>query len=547
MVEQEYMTTLQHMVAEHVLVRKGPNTSIVSPSNTEESWLFDFRSVLLEHEFLSLAAKVFWQQCGHLYPFSVGGLESASLPLIAAIVLSGAERGTPVSGFYIRKSRKPQGLQKIIEGQIGVHPVVLVDDLINSGGSFIKQINILEQEGHTVAGLFAFVRFRSQDSYTFLAERNIKLFAPLSLSDFSLLVSSPTPPPQHNAFVVDWVIGAPNPQFFHRVQKSAPVLGYGLVYFGSDNGTLWAVDQVTGKEVWHFKILGRGSQGKTIFSTPALLEGKLYFGAYDGNMYALDAKTGTLLWTYMDADWIGSSPCVAPELGLVYVGLEYGLWKKRGGIVALDAQTGKKKWEYIQMPELTHSSPAYTARHQAILIGSNDGVCYCFDAKTGVLRWQYKTGGDIKASIAFDEKLGYAVFGSFDGNIYVLRIEDGSVAYTHKTHAGIYSTPLVQDHHTYVASLDKSVYCIDLEKCALVWECKTNGRVFSSPMLAEGMLYVGSNDGRMYEIDPATGRNTAFFQTPERITNKIAYNPDIKTFFLPTYANQIYSLKKKVN
>lgn len=535
---------LRLLIQKDVIQRAGESVRIIGKADGRETaWLLDFRAVLLTPAFLDLAAEVFWEKFQDQYPFQVGGLETGAIALVAALVMKSFARGTPVNGFYIRKSRKHYGLQKTIEGRITDDPIILVDDLIHSGASFIKQIEILKHEGKRVSSVFAFVRYRAE-AYNF--GDGISLTTLYTLGDIGLTNYWQRPPlPDHTAFSARWTVRTGKPNYFYRVPKSAPAIDATNVYFGSDDGVMRALDQETGEEKWHFKIFGRGAEGKTIFSSPALHNGLVYFGAYDGNFYALDAGTGKKKWIYMDADWIGSSPCVAPDVGLVYVGLEYGLWRKRGGIVALDALTGKKKWEYIDMPSLTHGSPAYSGKYNAVAIGSNNGVLYLFRASDGEMIGQFQTQGDIKYSPTFDEERGLIIFGSFDGNIYILNALDGTLVLAYQTGAGIYAQPLVWNGRVYVSSLDKSVYCIDLDSLALAWTFQATGRLFASPAICSGMLYVGSTDGRLYEIDPATGRHTAYFQTAERITNKIAYNANTKYFFLLTYANELYCLERK--
>ena len=102
---------------------------------------------MLEPKWLDAYAEIFWEKYAHLYPFQVGGLETAGIPLVAAIVMKGVERGTPVNGFFMRKSRKREGLMKIIEGTLTNDPVILVDDLINTGQVFGSKLEILEDIG----------------------------------------------------------------------------------------------------------------------------------------------------------------------------------------------------------------------------------------------------------------------------------------------------------------------------------------------------------------------------------------------------------------
>src|SRR5260370_11106952 len=58
--------------------------------------------------------------------------------------------------------------------------------------------------------------------------------------------------------------------------------------------------------------------GDRIYSTPAVVNGVVYVGSWDHKLYALNATTGTTLWTATTGDYIQSSPAVVN--GIVYVG-----------------------------------------------------------------------------------------------------------------------------------------------------------------------------------------------------------------------------------
>ncbi|MFZ2983891.1 MAG: PQQ-binding-like beta-propeller repeat protein, partial [Minisyncoccia bacterium] len=170
---------------------------------------------------------------------------------------------------------------------------------------------------------------------------------------------------------------------------------------------------------------------------------------------------------------------------------------------------------------------------------------YAYTAKTGELLWRYQTGDDVKTCFAYDSKRRLVLFGSMDAKCYALSAKDGSPVFARQTEGGIYSVPLVHEDTVYVASLDKRLYAIDLDTGADRWIFETRGRIFSSPVLADGAVWIGSNDGRVYEVDPVRGTLRNFFQATERITNKIAYNPSTKRFFVPTVANEIYCIERK--
>ena len=543
----EPLGKIREVIERQVFVTKDKER-IVSQNAAESNWLFDFRRVLLKPDVLKAISDVFLEKFGKEFPLQIGGIEVAAIPLITGLVMGLDERGKKVNGFFIRKSRKKDGLLKMIEGNVTDERIILVDDIINSGKSFIRQVEVIESLGKKVDTVFVILRFRDLDYYKYFHDKGINVESLFSLDDFSnsLKVKNridkkeePVPMP----FKAERCFKSERPDYFYVVPKSAPMIDDTNVYFGADNGNFWAVKQSDGSIAWKYRV-GFRAKGERIFSSPALYKDLVYFGAYDGNFYAIDKETGKKRWVFMEADWIGSSPCVAPNFGLVFVGLEFGLFSKRGGIAALDAETGKKIWEHAT-PGIVQSSPAYSKKDNVVVCGSNNSVVYGFNAKKGDLLWEYKTDGAVKESFAFDETRGVVVFGSFDSYVYILKTKTGELVHKVKTNEGIYSTPCVQNGRAYVASLDKILYCIDLDTGAVLWKFATNGRIFASPKIIEGKVYIGSNDGRLYELDPETGKNTAFFQATERITNSVAYNPTTKKIFLPTFANEIYSLVRK--
>src|SRR5215472_6911892 len=76
---------------------------------------------------------------------------------------------------------------------------------------------------------------------------------------------------------------------------SSPAVVKGVVYFGSTDHYLYAVDKDSGTLKWKSKT------GSGITSSPAVENGAVYFGSYDGFFYAVDADTGKLKWKFQTA------------------------------------------------------------------------------------------------------------------------------------------------------------------------------------------------------------------------------------------------------
>ena len=343
MTRNDQLEKLHKIIEAEVFITKEQER-IISSRGTESKWLFDFRKILLDSHHLNLVSELFWETYKDKLPFQVAGLEVASLPLCClGIVMKSVERGNPVNGFYIRKSRKKDGLLHMIEGKVTDEPIILVDDIINSGKSFLRQLAVMDELNKQVKDIFVILRFRDTPYYKFANERNIEITSLFSLPDFGhKLHIDKSRKLNYDQFVTKWYFRSKGANFHYVVPKSAPVIDSDRVYFGSDTGNFWALNQNDGSVAWKYKV-GWHAKGKSIFSTPAVYRNTVFFGSYDGNVYALDTKTGKRRWIFMEADWVGSSPCIAEDLGLLFIGLEFGLFSKQGGIAGVRCNYGRKK------------------------------------------------------------------------------------------------------------------------------------------------------------------------------------------------------------
>lgn len=85
---------------------------------------------------------------------SLGGLTMGADPITLAVAMSSSLAGdaTPVQAFVVRKEAKGHGRGKRIEGNFAAGQlVVVVDDVITTGGSTLKAIEAIEEEGGKIA------------------------------------------------------------------------------------------------------------------------------------------------------------------------------------------------------------------------------------------------------------------------------------------------------------------------------------------------------------------------------------------------------------
>src|SRR5512132_2509135 len=88
---------------------------------------------------------------------AVGGMTMGADPLACAAI--GSEEGDGLVAFFVRKERKEHGLQRWIEGPelAASTRCLVVEDVVTTGGSTVRAIERINEEGLEVAGVTAVV------------------------------------------------------------------------------------------------------------------------------------------------------------------------------------------------------------------------------------------------------------------------------------------------------------------------------------------------------------------------------------------------------
>ena len=91
-------------------------------------------------------------------PDAVGGLTMGADPVAYAIAAASMDTRSPVDAFSVRKEAKRHGTGRRIEGNFTAGArVVVIEDVITSGGSALTAIDVIRAEGGEVLGLLALV------------------------------------------------------------------------------------------------------------------------------------------------------------------------------------------------------------------------------------------------------------------------------------------------------------------------------------------------------------------------------------------------------
>lgn len=124
--------------------------------------------------------------------------------------------------------------------------------------------------------------------------------------------------------------------------------------------------------------------------------------------------------------------------------------------------------------------------------------------------WIFRCEDEIRSSAAVGE--GIAYIGSYDHQLYALRLMDGQLLWKHSAEGGIASRPCLYQGMVYAASEDQKLYALDAASGKPVWSTSFTGPIRSSPVVFEGYLFAGGDDGCFRALNPFNGQEMWRFE-----------------------------------
>jgi outer membrane protein assembly factor BamB len=309
---------------------------------------------------------------------------------------------------------------------------------------------------------------------------------------------------------------------------SSPVIYENIVFIGSDDSCVYAINSNDGRLSWKFKTGGK------VRSSAAIFQDKVFVMSSDGFFYCLGQDSGKELWKFTTAgehvfaakglhgapekdrllddpwDMFLSSPVIAN--GIVYFGCGAGTF------YALDCNSGKKKWEFVTKGVI-HSSPAY--HDSTVFFGSWDSYMYALNSADGTLRWKFRAGIDTVYynQVGFQSSpvvyKGVVYSGCRDANVWAIDEKTGQLKWKYYNNGSwVIVTPALHNDTLYFTTSDTHKF-ITLNasdgKMLYSGNCKNVG--FSSPAVTDGIVYLGNFGGSMMAFKSKNGELLWEFKT----------------------------------
>lgn len=321
------------------------------------------------------------------------------------------------------------------------------------------------------------------------------------------------------------------------VVQSSPVVVNGILYVGSDDYNVYALNATTGALIWKYLTGGAVKSSATVFNN------NVFIGSNDGYLYCLNATSGTLVWRTKayTTGTVKSSPVVLYNTVFATWG---GMWEVTN-TVGLDINTGLEKWRFrasrvnesgmsadsvqfvfpsgdnmlsaadiateIRQWKATgfHNDACMPIIDDNYALYGGEGYLTAFNRKTGVGAWTYNVGSSTDAlpkstpAIGTIDSAGISKRIIFWGNLkksFHAVTLNGKKSWSRTFTQPIKSSPALANNVVYVGCDDSTMYALDAATGSTIWTYKTGKAIYSSPWVENGFVYFGSDDGKVYAI-----------------------------------------------
>ena len=236
----------------------------------------------------------------------------------------------------------------------------------------------------------------------------------------------------------------------------APTYADGVVYFGSTDKNVYAVDAESGQILpgWPFEA------ESAIWASPLFDDGRLYAASMDHHLYCLDAETGEEIWKTEVGGAMAKQPLLVD--GILYVGAF------DGKVHAIKADSGELVEGFdFQAKNWVWSTPLLVDGQ--LFVTALDGFLYAIEPATGneLAPYPYNSGelDEGKDLIRANpvEAGDYIIIGTEKGRVIAVRDAQRGCTWPSGTpESAVYTTPVVSGDKVYVIQMNGQVHTLDV-------------------------------------------------------------------------------------
>ncbi len=340
--------------------------------------------------------------------------------------------------------------------------------------------------------------------------------------------------------------------YFSRLR---PALAYDKVFAASRQGIVAAFDEQSGKQVWERDFAQYDTDGYLSFiynlwsdGISAKISGglsvsyeKVYFGTENGEVFALDVNTGETVWETKVHGEVIAAPAIDQNVVLVNTGA--------GTLFALDATTGEALWNFeSDVPALSLrgvSTPA--AAGGGAIVGTATGKLVVNIIANGQVAWEQTVSApagatELERIVDIDSQPlivgGNVYIVSFDGTLASVELRSGRLIW--KREYKSYRNLAVDGNTLFVTDVNSNVYAIDRRNGVEMWsQGSLKKRHLTAPEPVPGYIVVGDDFGVLHWLDKDDGTIAARLDLGGNDTDEGIYDAPVAK------GNRLYTLTRE--
>jgi outer membrane protein assembly factor BamB len=288
--------------------------------------------------------------------------------------------------------------------------------------------------------------------------------------------------------------------------ESSPAVANGKVYTGGDDGYVYCLDAYTSVLQWKTFVNGNlpFTFGTVVLkSSPAVVESMggtvVYIGSLDGYLYAIDADNGDINWKTKALGPIESSP--AYFNGAVYFTAEE---PNIGALYKLDAASGEQLWKKEILYEYQFTGGNQMLGSPSVADGkvfapASLRAYYAFDVASGEQVWQFTEPNAMEFIASSPLYVDGQLFIINKFSITSLDADTGKEIWSSFTGDELYTSLSYADGKLYLMTSQRHIFILDAANNGTkLASFEMPSASWSSPSLANGRLYIGCNDWNVY-------------------------------------------------
>lgn len=310
-------------------------------------------------------------------------------------------------------------------------------------------------------------------------------------------------------------LGHGSDEFFSRL---APVYADGVVYAADRHGRVSAYNANNGRREWRtdlspdkpFSLFSVFKRGPSARLSGGILhnDGVLYLGSENGDMYALNTENGDVKWHVRVPGEVISAPAYGDGYLVAHMG--------NGMVIALNAENGEERWRHEEeVPTLSlrgASSPV--VQQGGVVVGTNNGRAAVLILESGQLAWDERVvtpsgSSDLERMVDIDASpvvRGDTVYMlAFNGELIAMELRSGDVTWR-RDYSG-YRTPRITATRIFLTTQRSHVAALDRMSGNERWRnTELYGRSLTEVAIMPDHLVTADRFGVVHWLDRESGQ-----------------------------------------